>query len=383
MQHDNQLIMQNSFSLIDNNNSIKKDPNGMGTQIGKLITKCRLEIEYADLYGKKIGIDAYNMIYAFLAPIRSRDSGGGYLRDSEGNVTSHLSGLFYRMTNLLPYIRPVFIFDGKPPIFKGREIEIRKERKKKAARKREDAIARGDMEEAMKHAQATSRITPNIVEDAKKLLEYFGIPVIQAASEAEAQGAFMVQTGDLYAIASQDYDSFLFGSQKVIRNLTITRRRRTPKQGGIIDLNPEKIIFKELLEELQLDNRDQLILLGLLIGTDYNPGGIKGVGPKTALKLIHKFRNPKSLLEYLDVKYSIRQTFPYPPETLLDYFRSPEVEENVKFTFHKPQIPKITEFLVEERDFRKDRIEIALERMISRKRKIKQKTDQHSLDKFF
>ncbi len=361
-----------------------KDSIKMGTQIGKLLTKCRLEIEYSDLYGKKIGIDAYNMIYAFLAPIRYRKSGGGYLTDSEGNVTSHLSGLFYRMTNLLPYkVRPIFIFDGKPPVFKEREIKIRKERKKEAAIKRDEAIARGDMDVAMKFAQATSQITPNIIEDAKRLLDNFGIPVIRAASEAEAQGAFMVQREELDAMASQDYDSFLFGSPLVIRNLTITRQRRASKQSSSIELNPEQVILTELLEELQLDNRDQLIMLGLLIGTDYNPAGIKGIGPKTALKLVHKHRTPNSLIEYVDGKYSIKKIFPYPPETLLDYFRSPEVIQDVKFTFRRPQISKIVEFLVEERDFNKDRIEKQLQRMVSKRRKIKQKIDQQSLDKFF
>lgn len=355
----------------------------MGTQIGKLLSKCRLEIEYSDLYGKKIGIDAYNMIYAFLAPIRYRETGGGYLTDSDGNVTSHLSGLFYRMTNLLPYnIRPVFIFDGKPPLFKEKEIEIRKDRKKEATLKREEALAKGDLESAMKFAAVTSKITPQIIDDAKRLIEYFGIPTLQAASEAEAQGAYMVQEGMLDAMASQDYDSFLFGSPKVIRNLTVTRRRVATKQGNI-ELDPEQILLRELLEELHFENRDQLIMLGLLIGTDYNPGGIKGIGPKSALKLIHQYSTPNSLFEYLDAKYSIKKVFPHPPKGLLDYFRSPEIDENIKFTFLKPQFSKIKEFLVEERDFGKDRIEGALQRMISKKRKIKQKVDQQALDKFF
>ncbi|MHA2202068.1 MAG: flap endonuclease-1 [Candidatus Hodarchaeales archaeon] len=355
----------------------------MGTQIGKLLTKCRLEIDYSDLYGKKIGIDAYNMIYAFLAPIRYRETGGGYLTDSDGNVTSHLSGLFYRLTNLLPFsIRPVFIFDGKPPFFKEKEIKIRKDRKKEAEVKRKEAIAKGDLESAMKFAAVTSKITPQIINDSKRLVEYFGIPTLQAASEAEAQGAHMVQEGILDAVASQDYDSFLFGSPKVIRNLTVTRRRVATKQGNI-ELKPEQVILRELLEELDFDNRDQLIMLGLLVGTDYNPGGIKGIGPKTALKLIHKYRTPNSLLEYIDLKYSIKKVFPHPPKGILDYFRSPEVVEDIKFTFRKPQISKILEFLVEERDFGKDRIEAALQRMVSKRRKIRQKADQQALDKFF
>lgn len=356
----------------------------MGTQIGKLLSKCRQEIEYTDLHKKKIGIDAYNMIYAVLAPIRSRQTGGGYLTDADGNVTSHLSGLFYRLTNLLPYnIQPTFIFDGKPPVFKEKEIKIRKERKIEAEKKRVEAIARGDMEEAMKYAQATTHITSNMVKDAKRLLDYFGVPIIQAASEAEAQGAFLVQEGILDAIASQDYDSFLFGSPEVIRNFTITHRRRMATQDKRIELTLEKIVLNDLFRELGFENRDQLILLGLLVGTDYNPKGIKGIGPKTGLKLVQKYRTPSSLFKYLETKYPNNTIFPYPPETLLNYFKAPEVEKDVKITKGKPQISKITEFLVEERDFNKARIETQLSHMISIQRKFKQKTDQQSLDKFF
>ncbi|UCG90542.1 MAG: flap endonuclease-1 [Candidatus Heimdallarchaeota archaeon] len=355
----------------------------MGTQIGKLLSKCRIEIGYSDLYGKRIGIDAYNMIYAFLAPIRYRQTGGGYLTDSEGNVTSHLSGLFYKLTNLLPHkIRPVFIFDGDPPKFKETEIKTRQEKKKEAALKREEALAKGDLESAMKYAAVTSKITPQIIDDAKRLVEYFGLPSIQAASEAEAQGAYMVQENKLDAMASQDYDSFLFGSPQVIRNLTVTRRRIATKEGSF-ELIPEKVNFNELLDELKFTNRDQLIMLGLLVGTDYNPKGIKGIGPKTGLRLVHKYKTPNSLFEYLNVNYSLKESFPYPPEILLDYFRSPDVDKEIRFTFHKPEISKITEFLVEERDFSKDRIENQLGRMISKRHKIKQKADQMALDKFF
>ncbi len=355
----------------------------MGTQIGKLLIQCRNEIEYSDLSGKKIGIDAYNMIYAFLAPIRYRQTGGGYLTDANGNVTSHLSGLFYRMTNLLPYnIRPIFIFDGKPPTFKEREIETRKAKKIEASIKREEALAVGDLESAMKFAAVTSRITPQMIEDSKRLIEYFGLPVIQAASEAEAQGAFLVEEGNIEAMASQDYDSFLFGSSQVIRNLTVTHRRVASKEGSI-ELKPEKIYLSELLKELHFDNRDQLILLGLLIGTDYNPKGIKGVGPKTALQLVQQHKSPSALFEYLDVKYSLNKVFPFPPDSLLDYFRTPEVNKNIQFTINKPNLSKITEFLVEERDFGKQRIKNQLNRMISKRRKIQQETSRQSLDQFF
>jgi len=349
----------------------------MGTKIGKLITKSRKEIEIRDLTGKKIGFDAYNIIYAFLARIRDQSTGGSYFTDSEGNVTSHLTGIFYRMTNLLAYnIKPVFIFDGKPPSFKSAEIESRKEKKKEAELKRQDALARGDMIGAMKYAQATSRISPEMIDDAKQLLEYFGIPIVQAASEAEAQGATLINNGKIHSITSQDYDSFLFGSKNVIRNLGISQKRKVPNQQRWVESLPERISLDDLLFELKFKSRDQLIMLGLLIGTDYNPKGIKGIGPKTGLKLVQQYPTPDALLEYLDVKYGLEKTFPYPPDTLLEYFRHPEVHENTELKFSKPDLTKITEFLVEERDFQLSRVKKQLDLF-------QQKSSQKTLDIFF
>jgi len=164
----------------------------MGTQIGKLLINCRHNITISDISGKTVGFDAYNTIYAFLARIRDKSTGGGYFTDSEGHVTSHLLGLFPRLTYFLQNnIKPIFIFDGKAPIFKAKEISYRKQRKKIAEIKRDTAIADGKLEEALKFAQATSNITPDILKDTKTLLQLLGIPIIQAPSEAEAQGAIM------------------------------------------------------------------------------------------------------------------------------------------------------------------------------------------------
>ncbi|MHA1968610.1 MAG: flap endonuclease-1 [Candidatus Hodarchaeales archaeon] len=349
----------------------------MGTKIGKLITESRQEIEIRDLTGKKIGFDAYNVIYAFLARIRDQSTGGNYFTDSEGNVTSHLTGIFYRMTNLLANnIKPAFIFDGKPPSFKTQEIELRKKKKEEAKLKQAEAIAKGDMISAMKYAQATSRITPNMIDDAKRLLSYFGIPIVQATAEAEAQAAILINQGKIHSVTSQDYDSFLFGSREVIRNLAITQRRKVPNQQRWIEAHPEQILLEDLLSELKFKNRDQLIMLGLLIGTDYNPDGIKGVGPITALKLVHKYTSPAALFEYLDIKYKNEEIFPYPPKTLLDYFRTPEVDKNVKITHSKINPNKIEEFLVEERDFQSNRVKRQLNML-------KRKSSQNTLDKFF
>ena len=349
----------------------------MGTQIGKLFSNSRQIITINALSGNKIGFDAYNTIYAFLARIRDKSTGGGYFTDSNGHVTSHLLGLFPRLAYFLVHdIQPIFIFDGKPPEFKKSEIISRKERKKNAEDKREMAIAAGDMEEAAKYAQATSRITPEILDDTKTLLRYLGIPIVQAPSEAEAQGAILAQQGIITAMASQDYDSFLFGCPIVIRNLGVTQRRKLPNQQRFVDVETERIQLKQLLAEMQLKDRDQLILLGLLIGTDYNPKGIRGIGPKTALKLVQKYPSLDFLLSYLDARYDLEEIFPYPLEVLLKYFRSPEVNENTEITFSNPRPARVQKFLVEERGFKPERIQ----RQIKSLQRI---ANQSTLDKFF
>ena len=349
----------------------------MGTQIGKILTNCRRSITISDLSGKTVGFDAYNTIYAFLARIRDQSTGGGYFTDSEGHVTSHLLGLFPRLTYFLHNnIKPVFIFDGKPPLLKTKEISYRKERKKIAETKRDKAIADGKLEEASKYAQATSRITTEILKDTKTLLQLLGIPFIQAPSEAEAQGALMNQSGVIQAMASQDYDSFLFGCPVVIRNLGISQRRKIPNQQKFVDISTEQIVLNDLLQELELKNREQLILLGILVGTDYNPKGIKGIGPKTALKLVKKYPNLLSLQDYLESQYTLEEVLPYSLATLLNCFESPETDPNLNVAFSKPQINKLSEFLVDDRDFKPERIKNSL-KILGRISK------QNTLDQFF
>ncbi|MHA2289232.1 MAG: flap endonuclease-1 [Promethearchaeota archaeon] len=237
-------------------------------------------------------------------------------------------------------------------------------------------MAAGDMDEASKYAQATSRITPEILEDTKILLRYLGIPIVQAPSEAEAQGATLTNQGIIDAMASQDYDSFLFGCSTVIRNLGVSQRRKVPNQQRFVEVETEKIQLDQMLSEMQLKNRKQLIMVGLLIGTDYNPKGIKGIGPKTALKLVHKYPKLDSLLSHLDSTYDLEEIFPHPPEVLLEYFLSPEVNENIGISFSNPRPKKVQKFLVEERGFTSERIQ----RQIKALQRI---TNQSTLDTFF
>jgi len=252
-------------------------------------------IELDQLRQKKLAVDAYNIIYQFLASIRGYD--GSLLSDGEGTVTSHLSGLLYRNARLLEKgIKLVYVFDGKPSQLKREEIKRRAEVKQKAREELEEALERGDMARARTVAQRTSKLTKPMVEDSKKLLSLLGIPIVEAPQEGESQAAYLVQQKKVWAVASQDYDSLLFGSPILIRNLTLSGRRKLPRSNRYITVNVESYQQHDLLQALGI-SRKQLIDLSILIGTDFNPDGVRGVGPKTAYKLIKKHESLENVLD--------------------------------------------------------------------------------------
>jgi flap endonuclease-1 len=338
----------------------------MGTDIGDLLLKRKVEL--SDLANRVIAIDAFNTLHQFLSIIRQRD--GSLLIDSNGNVTSHLSGLLYRTTNLIEAgIRPVFVFDGKPPDLKARTLYKRKEVRESAWEKWETAKATGDLEAASKYAQASSKVDSQIVEDAKYLLDLMGISWVQAPSEGEAQAAYMVLRKDADYVASQDYDSFLFGAPAVVRNLAITGKRKLPGKNVYVDVEIELIELKETLGELGI-SREQLIDIAICVGTDYNRG-LEKVGPKTALKLIKKHGDIYSLLQEKGIEIEAL-------DSIKELFSRPEVTEDYELNWSKPKQEEIIEFLCEKHDFSRDRVEKAIDRLT-----VASKGRQQTLDRWF
>ncbi|MEM3051187.1 MAG: flap endonuclease-1 [Candidatus Bathyarchaeia archaeon] len=343
----------------------------MGVNLRDLAPKTVVRLE--DLSGKKIAIDAYNALYQFLAIIRQPD--GTPLKDHTGKVTSHLSGLFYRTSNLLELgIKPIYVFDGTPPVLKEVEIKRRAKAKEEATIKYEQALAQGRVEEARMYAQATSRLHDYMMEDSKRLLTLMGIPWIQAPSEGEAQAAHLTKRGDADYCASQDYDSLLFGAPKLIRNVTISGRRKLPSKNVYIDVVPEVIRLDDVLKECGI-TYEQLIDVGILIGTDFNPDGIKGLGPKTALKLIKEHGTLEKALPHIK-----NAEFPHSPEKIREIFLQPKVRDDYTLKWQQPDVEGIVAFLVGEKDFAEDRVRKALEKIQEGSKKLAGKT---TLEKWF
>ncbi|MHB8546789.1 MAG: flap endonuclease-1 [Nitrosotalea sp.] len=340
----------------------------MGLDLKQLCVRDRTNLE--SFTSKIVAIDAYNAIYQFLSIIRGPD--GLPLADYNGKITSHISGLFYRNINFLSLgIKPVYVFDGRPPSLKSAEIQRRKQVKKDATIKYEKAISEGNYVEAKKFAQQTSVLRDDMVDESKKFLDLFGIPWVQAPSEGEATAAQMTISGQAYASASQDFDSLLFGAKKLVRNFTNSGRRKLPNRNTTIEVEPEIIQLDKTLSSLGV-TRVQLVDIGILIGTDFNPDGFERIGPKTALKMIKDNGSLENIsqiqekLEEIDYKQ------------IRDIFLNPQVADVSEIKFGDVDYSGVVNYLTKERSFSLDRVDASLNRL----RKALEKKS-HNLEQWF
>lgn len=340
----------------------------MGLDLKTLCVREKTNLE--SFASKIVAIDAYNAIYQFLSIIRGPD--GLPLTDYSGKITSHITGLFYRNINFLSLgIKPVYVFDGKPPSLKSAEIERRKKIKKEATIKYENAVSQGRYEEAKKYAQQTSILKDEMVEDSKRLLELFGIPFVNAPSEGEATAAHMTITGQAHVSASQDFDSLLFGAKKLVRNFTNSGKRKLPNRNTTIEVEPEIIDLAKTLDTLGI-TREQLVDIGILIGTDFNPDGFERIGPKTALKVIKQHGR---LEEVPQIQEKLDQT---DYKQIREIFLNPKVANVPDLKFGNVDYQGMTNYLTNERNFSIERVGASLNRL---KKSLEKKS--HNLEQWF
>lgn len=313
----------------------------MGVKFKDIISPEKINLK--DLDGKIIAIDAANTLYQFLSSIRQRD--GTPLMDNQGNITSHLNGILYRTSAIVEKgLKPIYVFDGKPSEFKDETVEGRRIVREEAEKKWKAALKEGDEETARKFATRSSRMSPYIIDSSKKLLDIMGIPYVQAFGEGEAQASYMVANGDAWAVASQDYDCLLFGSPKIIRNLTIS--------GNLAE--PEYLELKKVLNELEV-TREQLIDIALMVGTDFNQG-IKGVGAKTGLKIVKTSKLEKYLKEK-DIDLGLAT------DDLRNIFLNPEINKEYDIKWKSVDKDKIIDFMCIKHDFSEERVLTAVKKM--------------------
>ena len=341
----------------------------MGLQISGIIPK--KQIEFSDLKGKTIAVDAFNAIYQFLTTIRQLD--GTPLKDSKGNVTSHLSGLFYRNMNLiLQGVKLIYVFDGEAPELKIKTREIRKLAKEKAKEKYELAVKEEDVESMGKYAgRAETFLDEKKISESKELLNAMGIEIIQAPGEGEAQASHLAQQSDIYAVASQDYDCLMFKAPLLIQNLSMARRRKT--RTGYSEVFPQIIELKNVLSELEI-NQEQLICLGILCGTDYNPKGIKGLGPKKSLQIVREYKTKEKIFKAIENEEKFQKyemEFDWKP--IYDEIQNPNINKKTKIEFPKIDEDKIREILTRY-EFSEKRIDSQLDKLDQVRKQAAQKT---------
>jgi len=333
----------------------------VGVALRDILVPYKKPVAWESLAGVA-AVDAHNALYQFLSIIRQPD--GTPLMDGQGRVTSHLSGILFRTLNFLEMgIRPVFVFDGTPPDLKAGTIEERREVRKEAAERWREALARGDTEEAYKQARSASRVDDFVIQTSRELLDLLGLPTVQAPSEGEAQAARMVARGDARYAVSQDYDLLLFGCPVLVRNLTVSGKRKL--RGRTISVNPEQVLLDEVLQGLSL-TREQLVEIGILVGTDFNEG-VRGIGAKTAIKLVQEGKFAATLEEKLPG---------YDPGPVMDFFLDPPVTDDYHLQWKNPDPEAIRSMLCDTYSFSPERVNAALE-------KLRASSGQKTLDRWF
>jgi len=338
----------------------------MGVDIGSLF---RWEkISYKDLKDRVIAIDAHNVLHQFLSSIRQRD--GTPLKNSRGEITSHLTGIFHRTANLVDEkIRPIYVFDGKPHPLKQKTLDVRRKRKEFAEKEWKQALKAGDIKKAKSMAQQTSRVTDEIIKQSKELLDALGIPYIQAPSEGEAQASYMVKKGDAFAVGSQDFDCLLIGSPVLVTNLTSSGRRKLPGKEAYTKVFPKQIRLKSNLKSLGITQK-QLVDMAIMIGTDFNEG-IKGIGPKKSLNLIKKNGNVENAIATVgsDNVPSFDEI-----KEIRKIFLDPEVKKSYSINWASADKDLVINILCDRHQFKKERVEPILEKYSNVETMMKQKT---------
>jgi flap endonuclease-1 len=233
----------------------------------------------------------------------------------------------------------------------------------------------GRIEEAFKAAQASSRLTDEMVVESKRLLESLGVPAIQAPSEGEALAAQLARDDSVWASASQDNDSLLYNSPRMIRNLSITGRRRVSRSKTYKMLSPEVIDLDMNLKLMKI-TREQLIDVAMLVGTDYNDK-VPGIGAKTALKLVREHGSIEAIQKAKGTH------FDFPVEEIRQIFLRPPRFDPPVLRWADPNDDLVCKILCGEHDFSESRVKSALEHLREVLSSIQDSTRQSSLSDFF
>ncbi|KAI0464147.1 Elongation of fatty acids protein 2 [Komagataella kurtzmanii] len=344
---------------------------GLNALINEHSPKAFRNGEMKTFFGRKVAIDASMCLYQFLIAVRQQD--GQQLANEEGETTSHLMGFFYRTIRMVGYgIKPCYVFDGKPPVLKGGELEKRLKRREEAEKQRLDMKETGTLADIAKFERRTVRVTREQNDQAKKLLELMGIPYVDAPCEAEAQCAELAKGGKVYAAASEDMDTLCYETPYLLRHMTTAEARKLPVT---------EIDYAKVMEGLEME-LPQFIDLCILLGCDYCET-IKGVGPVTAFKLIKEHGSIEKVVEAIENNPKSKQKIPenWPYNEARELFLHPEVirASECELEWKEPDEEALVDYMVRQHGFSEQRIRDGASKL----RKSLKTGTQGRLDKFF
>ncbi|XP_017923383.1 flap endonuclease 1 [Manacus vitellinus] len=341
--------------------------HGLAKLIADVAPGAIRENDIKSYFGRKVAIDASMSIYQFLIAVRQ---GADVLHNDDGDTTSHLMGMFYRTIRMVENgIKPVYVFDGKPPQLKSGELAKRTERRAEAEKHLQEAQEAGEEENVEKYSKRLVKVTPQHTQECKKLLELMGIPYVEAPGEAEASCAALVKAGKVYAAATEDMDCLTFGSPVLMRHLTASETKKLPIQ---------EFHLNRVLQDMQL-TWEQFVDLCILLGCDYC-ASIRGIGPKRAVELIREHKSIERIVRQLDTKkYPLPENWPHREAQKL--FLEPEVVDpnTVELKWSEPDEERLVQFMCEEKQFSEERIRNGVRRLS----KSRQGSTQGRLDDFF
>ncbi|KAM3919280.1 flap endonuclease 1 isoform 1-T2 [Leptodactylus fuscus] len=325
------------------------------------------ENDIKSYFGRKVAVDASMCIYQFLIAVRQD---GNMLQNEEGETTSHLMGMFYRTIRMVEHgIKPVYVFDGKPPQLKSGELAKRSERRAEAEKLLEAAQEAGEVENIEKFNKRLVKVTKQHNEECKKLLSLMGIPYVDAPCEAEATCAALVKSGKVYAAATEDMDALTFGTPLLLRHLTASEAKKLPIQ---------EFHLSRVLQDVGL-TQEQFIDLCILLGSDYCET-IRGIGPKRAIELIRQHKSIEEIMDNIDLKkYPVPENWLHKEARQL--FIEPEVVDvnSVELKWTDPDEEGLVAFMCGEKQFSEDRIRNGSKKLA----KNRHGSTQGRLDDFF
>lgn len=337
----------------------------MGVKLQDIVL--RKVLDFQTLEGKIIAIDAPNIIMGLFNFARKNPDGtyAGLILDRTQRPISHLYGLLYRINfYYTKKIFPIFCFDGRDSELKKIITKDRLNDFRFTQKWYEEAIKSGDKTAARQIALSKEYMWQNIILESKQLLGALGVPYMESPASAESQCASLVKEGIAHYSNSQDFDSLLFGCPNMIQNLSKSLRRKVQRKWTYTKITPLSVDLRKNLKKLEI-NQFQLVDLALLVGTDYFPG-IKGIGPKKALKYIKNHKQIENVITLVNEKYDVSTLTTEVIKTVRKIFLFPEVNKSTEiFYWNLPNKPNVVDLLCKEHHLNRERVENNLEKLVS------------------